>query len=97
MHTSLHTLFVNTASTASGAAAPVAPAASLPPSTVGAIVLMLMLGTGIVVGIRSKKLTYTELTVCGGFGLLMGTTSLGAALSGPLGSLGGFLLQALAR
>ncbi len=74
-------------------AAPAAPTSTA--SNIGAVVLMLMLGTGILVGIRSKKLTYTELIVCGGFGLLLGTTSVGGALSGPLGELGTFLLSAV--
>jgi hypothetical protein len=73
---------------AAQAAAPSSAAASL-----GAAVLMLMLGAGIFVGIRSKKLTWTELIICGGFGLLLGTTAVGSSLSGPLGSLGSGLLS----
>ena len=61
-------------------------------ANIGATVLLLMLFTGIFVGLRSKKLTITELLVCGTFGLLLGATGLGNALQGPLSTLGSHLL-----
>ena len=40
-------------------------------------VLLIALGVGIFVGVKSKKLTATELIVCGSFGLLLGGTEPG--------------------
>jgi len=48
-------------------------------SIVTAVILMLLVG--IIVGIRSKKLTWTELIVCGMFGLLLGGTSVGISIN----------------
>jgi hypothetical protein len=44
------------------------------------LVLLLALGVGIVVGVKSKKLTGIELGVCGLFGLLIGATEPGGWL-----------------
>jgi len=61
----------------------------------GITVLLLCLGTGIIVGIKSKKLTVTELLICGGFGLCLAATSIGinimGSLNGGVGSLIGML------
>lgn len=44
------------------------------------LVLLLALGVGIVVGLKSKKLTGIEFGVCGLFGLLLGATEPGSWL-----------------
>jgi hydrogenase/urease accessory protein HupE len=43
--------------------------------------LLLALGVGIFVALKSKKLTVTELVVCGSFGLLLGATAAGRAIN----------------
>ena len=48
------------------------------------IFLLLALGIGIFVALKSKKLTVTELVVCGSFGLLLGATALGKGLNRAL-------------
>jgi hypothetical protein len=48
------------------------------------VVLLLCLTVGIIVGIKSKKLTVTELLVCGSFGLLVGGTPIGSSINGAL-------------
>ena len=44
-------------------------------------VLLIALGVGIFVGIKSKKLSVTELLVCGTFGLLLGATAIGKGIN----------------
>lgn len=58
-------------------------------SNSGTTILLLMLGAGIFVGLKSKKLTITELLVCGTFGgLLFTVTGFGSNLSSMAGALG---------
>jgi hypothetical protein len=59
------------------------------------VVLLLCLFVGIVVGIKSKKLTITELLVCGTFGLLLGGTPIGDFINGAVLTGGTALLEAL--
>ena len=45
-------------------------------------VLLLALGSGIALAVKSKKLSVTTLLVCGSFGLLLGTTAVGSSIRG---------------
>ncbi len=46
------------------------------------VFLLIALGIGIFVGIKSKKLTWVELIVCGSFGILLGATVVGKGING---------------
>lgn len=59
------------------------------------VILLLCLFVGIVVGLKSKKLTATEVIVCGTFGLLLGGTPVGATINEAIVNGGTALLEAL--
>jgi hypothetical protein len=63
---------------------------------VGLGVLLIALGVGIFMGIKSKKLTVTELLICGTFGLLIGSTGAGSQIRNGLAAAGASLLGMVA-
>lgn len=44
-------------------------------------IVLMVLGMGIVVGLATKKLNMLEFVLVGSFGLMLGTTSVGQAIS----------------
>ncbi len=59
---------------------------------VGLGVLLIATSVGILVALKTKKLTMTELLICGTFGVLVGATSVGASIREGLASAGAALL-----
>ena len=60
-------------------------------------VLLIALTVGIFVALKSKKLTATELIVCGSFGLLLGATAIGKGINKFILSSGDSLVETLVR
>ncbi|MGL5830076.1 MAG: hypothetical protein ACRC0L_10980 [Angustibacter sp.] len=59
---------------------------------IGLGVLLIAMAVGIFMGLKSKKLTPTELLICGTFGVLVGSTGVGAQIRAGLASAGASLL-----
>ena len=60
-------------------------------------VLLITLGVGIVVALKSKKLTLLELFACGTFGLLLGATAIGIGINKLILNAGDSLVTTLVR
>jgi hypothetical protein len=58
-------------------------------------VLLLALGVGIFVGLKTKKLTVTELLVCGMFGLLLAGTPVGQWVNKTISDVSGAAFSSL--